>query len=62
MLAAQKGHRDLTRLLIDNKARVDVSDHIGLNALHKVAATGHIPVLKFLMGQTTMLLSCGDAG
>ncbi|RZC32917.1 Ankyrin repeat domain containing protein, partial [Asbolus verrucosus] len=42
------GHLDVSKALINNKAKINVNDKLGLTPLHLAAANGHLEVVKML--------------
>ena len=49
MIMAKKGEVEATKLLLDNKAEVNIKDFIGLTALHQAIYKGHIEVARLLL-------------
>ncbi|KAL0961929.1 hypothetical protein UPYG_G00333500 [Umbra pygmaea] len=49
LLAAEKGHTEIIRILLQNHARVDVFDEDGKAALHLAAEGGHLDIADILL-------------
>ncbi|CAM9425723.1 unnamed protein product [Lampetra fluviatilis] len=49
LMAAEKGHVEVVRILLKNNARVDVFDELGKAALHLAAENGHEGIADILL-------------
>ncbi|XP_041105107.1 transient receptor potential cation channel, subfamily N, member 1 isoform X2 [Polyodon spathula] len=49
LLAAERGHTEMVRILLQNHARVDVFDEHGKAALHLAAGNGHEEIVDILL-------------
>lgn len=49
LVASEKGHLNVTAILLENHARVDVFDEHGKTALHLAAENGHLEVCEALL-------------
>ena len=49
-IAAQNGHIDVVKLLLDNKTDVNASNHYGVTPLYCAAQNGHTKVVKLFLG------------
>ena len=49
MYAAQEGHEEILRLLLENGADVNAKDRSKKTALHMAADKGHVSTLKLLL-------------
>lgn len=47
--AAEKGHKDIVKKLIENGANKDATDNEGWTALHLAAANGHLDIVEKLV-------------
>ena len=49
MVASQNGDVDMVKLLLENKAQVDLQDNIGWASLFAASQNGHVDVAKVLL-------------
>ena len=47
--ACDRGHLDITQLLIRHKANINIVDHDGQTPLHYACACGHFEIARFLL-------------
>ena len=61
--AARKGHAEVVKLLLDNKADANTSRHTdGVTALHVAAQNGHTEVVKQLLDNKAVVNASRDTG
>ena len=48
-LAAEKGHKDIVKLLLDHGANIDVKDNDGETPIYRAAVKGHTETVKLLL-------------
>jgi ankyrin repeat protein len=48
-MASWKGHAEVVRLLLENKADITVVDNIGSTPVYMASLKGHVEVVKLLL-------------
>ncbi len=62
LIAAVRGYKDITEILIASGASVHVVDGLGETPLHKAATNGHQSVVELLIGHGTQINACSGDG
>ncbi|OQV12786.1 Ankyrin-1 [Hypsibius exemplaris] len=62
LVAAENGHADIVKVLLENRAQVDVFDQEGRTALHLAVQNSHLMVARYLLEHNAFVDAKTNAG